>query len=336
MRKYKYKADKLIGKQMKRFMFPLIGFMVFMLPALALGQQYSNFHENHIDKIVFCSNPVMPGNEEEQDIRRTFKAGESIYAMAYFSKPFKELAKKPFLGVEVSYNGKKQKLTFTQPGKQKRFTYYKIRKQYTDKPHYPIEINPDKKHAANEVEVEGWGRFLENLEPGNHQLTIKLLHPGGVLARGKLGLEWQDFNPQEFNRKTKAKLREISSSHFKRERLPEIFRKDSRKFVDPDMTKERIKFKLLLSDEFKNAEEFSRVVIGNGSDWKILRDDETGQPTYKVNNRPIRVVYKGKDGWCYYIKKVFFAQKYKDNGEYASPKFVKATEHKRINCRNLK
>lgn len=322
---------------MKSLVYSFLAVFLILPHAIRAQSQYSVFHQEHIGEIVFCNKPILLGKEKEQNIKQTFVAGEKIYAMAYFKKPFNEIADKRFIGFRVWLDQQKKKITFSKPGVKKRFAYYRIFNQYVDKPHHSVEIIPSKDQATNEIEVEGWTRFLKSIEPGNHKLKIQMRHPGGVLAEGTLHLQWKNFNPDQFEKRMNEIVKAISTSHAKSTKLPDVFKqKSTRKFVDPAMSKDRIKFILLMSDEFNNAEDFRRVVVGNGSDWKILRDDETGKPKYKVNDRPVRVIYKGKDGWCYYVKKVFFARKYIESGEYEDPKFVKATEHQRINCRNIK
>jgi len=311
-------------------------FLMLLLVPFGLKAQYSNFHQTHTGEIVFCSEPVIPGKEQQQELKQTFQPNEQVYAMAYFDKPFNEIAEKRYIGFTVWVDGNKKELTFSKPGVNKRFTFYRMINQYVDKPHYPVEIKPNKDQATNEVEVEGWANFLKDLGPGTHQLKIRMRYPSGTLAEGRITLQWDDFNAGKFESRTRAILNAIEKSHAKTNKLPEEFKQSRRKFVDPDMSEDRIKFFLLLSDEFNNTGEFKQVVVGNGSDWKILRDDETGEPRYKVNDRPVRVVYKGKDGWCYYVKNVYFARKYNGNGEFGNPKFVKATKHHRINCRSIK
>ena len=298
--------------------------------------QFTDFHESHTGEIVFCNEPVLPGKENKQNIKSTFSASEHIYGLAYFPKKFEELVEKNYVGFTVYVNGEEAPITFTQPGKDERFEFYQIYRMYRDNPTFPIEIKPSKDQATNEIEVEGWADFLLKLPQKKNTIRIVLEHPGGKLAEDTLILDMTDFDKQAFKKETAEIIKNLSASHAKDRKLPDVFNTRSQEFVDPDMSKEQLKFMMLLSDEFINCKEFKKVVIGEGRDWKTITEDDSNRPKYKVNGKPIRIVYKGRDDWCYYVKNVYFIRRYKGNGQYGDTEFIKATDHKRINCKSVR
>lgn len=48
-------------------------------------------HKKYVHKIVFSSEPIIYGKEDESKFTNTFEYAQPIYAMAYFSKPIKDL-----------------------------------------------------------------------------------------------------------------------------------------------------------------------------------------------------------------------------------------------------
>jgi len=115
--------------------------------------------------------------------------------------------------------------------------------------------------------------------------------------------------------------------------LPKVFNDPEGKFYERELTKARIS--TLYKQAFSRCQKVMKVHITEGGpelDWRISKDD-WGGPDYKYTYKIISIIYKSKDGNCYYEPRASCGKKF-DGAKYG-PLYCSNSSpqrHKKVNC----
>ncbi|MBN2523313.1 MAG: hypothetical protein JXB24_08545 [Bacteroidales bacterium] len=279
------------------------------------------FHTRNAGKILFSDQPIVYGSEDPDQFKTEFTANDNIYGMVYMAGTVYE---GPAYGTAIyridADNGASTMLI--------KFLHNEEEIDYT---YYPIDIIPDPDHAIHSLDPVEWADKLSKLSPGTHHLKITY----DDMAEGVLNLDWSDVNSDELKSNAKLAAENAGKNYASGKQLPDAFRQPSGKYKDPDLQEANLK-KLMLN-KWSNCQEIVKLVIEqNTDDDYLVYDTDAGLPSYKVTRADCHAVYKGKDGWCYYVKDISFSKNYQGGGIWG-PAFIDFERaHIKIDCENVK
>lgn len=279
--------------------------------------------------IVFSRSPVNP--EAPSGLSSSFKAGDPIYAAAFFPKPIRELAaigQKSKAAFDIAY-----KIDYW------RTTSGELQGSVLDNNFLAFEIVPNpqtaisyagsafiyKKHP-NLAACDGPIRIASNLtelEEGINRIEVQLKLNYQVVASGAFEIEGNDFSM--YMNMAKALASGADEAALKNTRLPQAKMKD--KSLESTM-----RTALLNSNDWKNGRlkgrELLQLVIVD-SEWHIRRHEITGA----ILHRYIRAAITTKDagGKCWMYPLVTFQQDY-SSGNWQAVKYDGAGDANAIEC----
>jgi len=120
--------------------------------------------------------------------------------------------------------------------------------------------------------------------------------------------------------------------------LPDYFSTPSHKFDDKEITEKKI---IELFKKFdRNCEDILKIWIGDldrSEEWHTFTHD-TGIPDFMRTNRYFSIVFKGKDGKCYYTwNNLAMCREYMGNGNFSEMKLMSVKYKKiEIDCSEVK
>jgi len=289
----------------------------------------SDFHKSNVGNILFSNRPIVIGNEDPAQFKTEFSINEKIYAMAYLRGTIKDLFK-----AGGRYN--------MEMGPENRDVKgFSFNPDDLEKSYYHIEILPDPKEAVHSIDCEAFYTLFYNASKGKNTLKFDLAagaNENKTAVMGEIEIDMTGADLDKLWANVKKAQANAADNKARKRKLPEGFSNPTNKFSDPELSSENLK-KLLVT-EWGNCAEILKLgtfyIYKSGSgDWS-LHKNEYGTPTHKANNRKISVVYKGKDGWCYYVDEVFFIKEYEDNGKYLKVRYSHNTDPVKIGCKNVK
>lgn len=154
--------------------------------------------EEPLGTVAFSKSPIDP--KEPKDLATKFAAGDSIYAVLRWNKPFEEV-----------YPEKDQVMIRLVVGEEPVFYQYLDLKtpEVRKLSHVVLDVVPEPaRMVAYRNPAYGWGKghkqktlgphafsfFLSRLPPGKHKITIEDFDFGESKARGSFEIEGQDFS----------------------------------------------------------------------------------------------------------------------------------------------
>jgi len=272
----------------------------------------SDFHKENAGKILFSKKPIIVGQEDPDQFTSDFTVNDNIYAIAYKEE-------------EISGGGSQYTLHID--GMNWEHVFFTHNEEDKGKTTYPIEIIPAVDKAIHGVDAEQFARVLGKLSPRRHTIEVEFEGAKGTFSINLAGMDVG---------KLKANAAEATSNaqdNYARNRsLPREFSETTQKFNDPQLSQANMK-KLLQKKWADSQEVLKVVVLGDGTedDWIIIKN-EVDIPTHKATDPSIAAIYKGKDGWCYFVKGIVFKRDYTGAGNYSEAKLMVDGYHHKIDC----
>lgn len=172
-------------------------------------------------------------------------------------------------------------------------------------------------------------------ESGWNSTTGKYSDYKTGFAVGEINLDWTDVDPDAIRANAKTASENAQENWAKNMKLPAIFSEPQGKFSAPDLTNAKLKSYILNSSHFSEATQIKKMWIGGeGIDWYVFKN-HLSIPTHKVTRRAFRIVYKAKDGWCYFTDNITLSREYV-NGKYENVQVSTGTSKTKIDCKNVK
>ncbi|MFZ9387586.1 MAG: hypothetical protein ACO25B_06865 [Chitinophagaceae bacterium] len=286
------------------------------------------FHREHANQVVFSSQPVRVGSENTSQFKESFSAEDRLYAYCYFDGAISDVFgfnNKVVLEINVLLNGSHLwRLYFT------------LFKPEIEKTWFSTEIMPDPQTAMSPEDAVNWEKeILRRIPLGQHELTLQVEHNSRVVAQGKLQLNWDNYKEEQVRKNAEQACLNAENNLARTRQLPPEFSKPGGQFADPSMSVANIRRMILASPEFSDCVQILKLTLGTDQDWFLNKDGAIIQGRF--NGRAVRVVYKSKDGWCYYIPNVTFNCTYMGYGKYGPPSPHIACRSKvKIACANVK
>ena len=137
--------------------------------------------------------------------------------------------------------------------------------------------------------------------------------------------------------KSKEKREEAATKRAQEEKLdPSLYESPEKKYKDPDLSIKNI------SEQYKAASEIAETIIkvfsvggaGQG-DYDIYKDQNTGLPTHKSPTGTFVVVFKDKNGNCFYDTPHCWKD-HAGGGTYGDLEIRATSNPTRIACENVK
>jgi len=291
-------------------------------------------------EIVFSTKMLTPANQTE--LTNTFKSGDNIYALINLSKPLIQLSRsddpKKLVADVFIYELKPPLYSYQEPSlNQLEVGKIWISGEFMNTKSLPIDIVPDPNNMTSYTENLSYEKFgdkfygpvryalaLSKLEPGKHEIVVKLNFNYKDIAEGKFIIEGNDFSDYKTISKTINSFADENKT--KGAEFPKAAMKDSK------LEKEMITaFKNSNHYKDKLNVEVTKISITD-PDWNLRRNDLTGV----ILNRYIRasVLTKEKDGTCV-VRSLTFRQDYIGN-KFDATKFDGFGDTYKIPCENAK
>ncbi len=289
----------------------------------------NDFHKNHIEKIMFSTKPVVIGDEDPAQFSNEFSIKDNIYGMAYFSGTIKHITNGGAGQFYVTWDGNKDGASYTN-------ILFGHNKQDYDNAFNVIDIIPAADKAFHAQEAKDFARILAALSPRKHTIQIQYLSGSRMIAYGEFTIDLSGMNPDKLKQNAETACSNAQDNWAKHVKLPKDFSQTSQKFSDPELSQANMK--KILQKKWANCAQITKVVVfgdGTADDWYVMKND-LDIPVNKQTRPRVGVVYKGKDGWCYFVKEVIFAREYLGGGKYSAVKFFADSSHTKLDCKNVK
>ncbi len=274
----------------------------------------SDFHKENAGKILFSKQPIIPGEEDPNQFTTDFTVRDNIYAMAYKDQ-------------KITGGGSKYLLQID--GGNYEHIMFKHNEEDEGKTVYPIEIIPKVDKAIHGIDAKQFARVFSRLSPRNHSIKIEF---EGTVGTFNINLAGMDAEKLKANAETATK--NAQDNYAKNRRLPKEYKQQSQKFSDQELS--HANMKSILKKKWLNCDHIMKLIVlgdGTADDWLIYKN-EVDIPTYKLTYPGIIALYKGKDGWCYTVKKIGFKRDYLGGGKYSKVKLSHGGVHTKIDCKN--
>jgi hypothetical protein len=267
--------------------------------------------------IVFSGRPILPGHEA--DLGTQFKAGDTIYALAYLQKPLGQLGQVHSFYVHLDDSTWVVDDETTGDRANPLLDFEDLPKNTVA---IPLEIVPDPRTATKWGAVE-CARHLEEASPRHHTFGISITADGsGEIAKGSIELDLSGKNDGDYltiKQGIQATLRRTI-------KLPEALhpRHDA-----------------ALESSFRNAYErgvpYSKVlrVILTQEEWEIRRNDLTGRILERLLGSYVvyTVRQSGKPPYCGY-QFIVISEPY-EGGRYGTATVDHADEQITLDCEHM-
>ena len=292
----------------------------------------SKLHKENIEKILFSKSPIEIKKENADQFTNQFTANDKIYAMAYLNGSIKGLANGRLYGdklrCDVYLDGQFMRTVER--------VQYTIDDSELDRSWFMMEIIPDPKTATGTTSAIMWGRSVLNEIPrGEHKLVIELSQCRETIAKGNINVNWDNYNAEKNKKNAEQACLYAENNVAMNRKLPPEYNLPSSKFSDPSMSTAKIKQMILASNKFTDCVKILKLTITNTQDWSLNK--QNGIIQGRFNARLIRLVYKSKDGFCYYIPNVSFNCDYLGGGRYGKPNpHIAGNRKVKIACKNVK
>lgn len=288
----------------------------------------SAFHKENVGKILFSGNPIKIKTENPAQFAEKFSASDNLYGLCYLDGAISDIfgySSKVIMEINVLLDGSHLwRLYFT------------VLKPEINQTWFSTEIIPDPKTALSPVDALKWEKeILSRIPLGQHELTLQVEHNSKIIASGKIQLSWDNYDAEKIKKNAALACLNAENNLAKTRQLPPEFNKPGGRFSDPDMSVANIRKMILASPEFSDCTEIIKLSIGTDQDWFVNKDGI--KILGRFNGRAVRMAYRSKDGWCYYIPNVTFNCTYLGNGKYGPPSpHIPSGSKVKIACGNVK
>ncbi|HAS43457.1 MAG TPA: hypothetical protein DCS93_23455 [Microscillaceae bacterium] len=301
---------------------PLLGKYLLLHPTSA-------FHQKNTHKIVFFSEKPVVGKEDLTKVKTSFKAGESIWAVAYFSRPLSDgwyqwyLTRRKELrfGIGILEDNKKSDfvtsidLIRTLP-----LTTIDLQKNYA-----VFALVPKKGHQGMYLSSALLvTELMAQLEPTDHLMGIGLVEKHSY-SRKIFGTFTLDAS--QGMKKVKALHKTLKKKNLARYQLPKA------QMNNPALNKQVLQAIQRFGQAGGWKETFHKVVI-TSPDWQTITHESTGN----IMGRMIEAACAAKwpDGHCTY-QYFYFVQDHQGGGKYSQTVRRHATGRQyTIDCQKIK
>jgi hypothetical protein len=287
----------------------------------------SDFHEENVGKILFSNKPIVIGEEDPAQFKNEFSVNEKIYAVAYLNGTIKDLtydSPKAFYYMEIDDENNYKMINFEHNAEDMALSFY------------PIEIIPATDQAIHGVDCIEFANILANISPRPHNFVVKLgTGYSKSLAEGSVKIDLTAMDGSKLKADAEIAAKNASDNYARNTKLPKSFSDPVSKFSDPELSEANMK--ALLMKEWNNCASILKLgVYGTASeDWLIYKNN-LDIPVSKATYREVKAIFKGKDGWCYFVEGISFQREYSGGGTYSKVKFLSDGRHVKIDCKNVK
>ena len=198
---------------------------------------------------------------------------------------------------------------------------------------YPVEIIPAIDKAYHSLDCKEFAKIITDLSPRKH--TIKLTYTGTYkkLVSNEFVIDLTGMDAAKITANAEKASTNAQDNWDRNKVLPDVFKKIGVKYADPQLNETVIRS--ILMSEWKNCTQILKIVYdadNTNDEWKLNKND-VGIPTSKTTRNTFAVIYKGKDGWCYYVTWVTMRKQYEGAGKYGKVQLYNEPEHSRIDCK---
>ena len=296
------------------------------------GSYYSqiytgNFHKENAGKIFFSKQPVevWSGKENSSMFKNEFTMNDNVYAYVYLNGTIKDLG------------GSEGKYIVTIDNSTTEYITFGHNEEDINKSYYYIEILPSPDKSFHGLDPIEFGNIISNLSPRRHEIKIEFSAGySEPFAVGTFNIDLTGMDSEKVKTNAKNASNNAKDNYDKNRTLPEEFSMPNKKYTDPELSETNIR--TIVMANFDNCLQILKVVVPYTSpngDWMIYTTD-AGIPRYKATSTSTYAVYKGKDGWCYYVTGVVFTRDYEGGGKYSKVKFMTSNRPVRIDCSRVK
>lgn len=274
--------------------------------------------EATIGTIKFSKSPIVIGQANQ--FTDEFTIHDNIYAIVELNGKISELGSGTDGGYFLLFDGGQN--------------YHNINFAHNpadlENDYYLIDILPAPDKAIHSVDPVEFSKAFMIIPKGKHKIDITF-STGEELASGSFSIDMAGYDKQKIVANAKKASKNAENNYAKTVSLPAEFNQESQKFDDPALSQANMKkiCKKSLSD---CSQVLKIVVLGDGtSDDYHLFKNSLGVPLYKQTKPGVAILYKGSDGWCYFMKNIEFKREYTGGGKYAAPKLIEGIPVK-IDC----
>ncbi len=264
------------------------------------GALTGEYHQMHLNQMVFSSKPFKPGEESSADIRSSFKSGETVYATIYLGRKVREAtesyAQQP-IQVRIDNNLRGMgNIWVTTPMQENTYLQFALipGQEWLDANYKPYLDNKEIFYSD----------FLGNLSkelPISHEIKVKF--------------EFRGYRAEKINAAFTYDMSDGAESlstlanNLKNQGLNSV-KVPPAGMSNPALEREML---AICKQRFPN-DTWKKVVIAS-KDWKTITNNLTGA----ILSRELTaaITYKAFDGKCGY-EYVTFAQEYTGAGKYSS------------------
>jgi len=274
------------------------------------------FHKQNVGKILFSKQPIVVGKESASQFVSSFDGKDKIYAIAYLEGTLEDMGDLK----NYNYGDKNGNYSMHLDGQQNNIGV-KFLPESRANAYLLIEIIPDPNQALSPTDALEWYKTLSNLSPKKHTLKLWLWSGRNQVAESQeISLDWSNTDNNALKANAEAAAKKAEDNYAKVRSLPKRFSEPVEKFKDPQLSHANM-IKLFMAQE-KNCAQVLKVhtVIwekyNGGADWEVKTND-IDIPLSKVTNGAVGLIFKGKDGACYFVDRLYYFQKYLGGGKYA-------------------
>jgi hypothetical protein len=286
----------------------------------------SDFHKENAGKILFSNKPIVVGGEDPAQFKTEFSASEKIYAVAYLSGTIKDLthdARKAIYQMDIDEGSSFKMFNFEHNAEDMALSFY------------PIEIIPSTDQAIHGVDCIEFANILSSVSPRPHNFNLKFGSDGTTIAEGSLKIDLTGMDGSKLKADAEVAAKNASDNYARNTKLPKSFSDPVSKFSDPELSEANMK--ALLMKEWDNCASIMKIgVYGTASEDWLIHKNNIDIPVSKETYREIKAIFKGKDGWCYFVEGISFQREYSGGGTYSKVKFLSDGRHVKIDCKNVK
>lgn len=287
----------------------------------------SDFHKQNAGKILFSKTPIVIGKEKPEQFKTSFTANDKIYAVVYLNTRIKDAGTGYSTGeYTVSIDGGNP---------------YYIRFGHNESDYeisyYIIELIPDPNIAVHGLDPIEFAKILAPLSPREHTLKLGFgFQYSDPIVTGEIKLDWKEVNPDAITENNKLASKNAQDNWARNTVLPDIYSTTSQKFTEPAITSEKIKS--MFMEKYPECVQILKMIITEKKEgydeWYVFKNN-VGIPEEKRSMRYIYIVYKAKDGWCYFTDGSFLYQDYEGGGKFGNYQ-LSGTRKTKISCANVK
>lgn len=281
----------------------------------------SDFHQQHINQVVFSKKPLSIGSETEGDITTNFTSGDEIYGTIYLSTKVRELQKSyALLYMNIYVDGEFLATTnetgiwITTPMQEKTYVQFALSPSDTwIKQNYQPYIDEEQYSLAqfNEL-LARKGAYQHKVE-----IEIKFRNSAGGKIKGVFRVDLS--NGTDFYQTLAQKLKGKTMSAIG---LPK------KGMSNTTLEKQMLN---IMNAKSSGGQKYIKAVIVS-TDWDTER---SYNGTITGRSVSAAMVSKKSDGTCMY-QNILFAQDYTGSGYSDKLKFAGAGDNKVLPCENIK